>query len=568
MENIKDVNCLSLNHRNEISPSFQNEFCFQESTEIYGTCSPGRQSRGYCLQKTVYSDVENDMRRTFSSSTEWTSNYGPKSTEYCPITYEMLKEQIISKVETNLRYYIGNCKIGNSNYGDEMEPDAMNYGTLSLDFGEILGENSLCGLSSIFTKNKKYEGTLRPTCYNMFCKEKSLTVQIGNEYIVCPREGGLIKIGKNTVDETKYTNYLGYFFCPDYNLVCTGTKFCNDIFDCIDNESVYKIPNYDYTLNNEDITSQVTSYIKSNTELDQMITIEGYEKGDDGICPINCRHCLSNKRCVQCGNSNQYYIGEKEFDDSFPINCTNKIPDGGYYSTNINDNIHYFRCLENCKKCSDANICEYCFPEFLLINNNKECKVRIENCEKYDQSSESAIPSDPLNGGGLGYQYCKNCKKDFYCVDGKRNECNYVDPSERGKYYEMDISSTICIKNCDDKYTHCIKCDINECFHCAPEFYFSGTNVCSERIPHCIDYDKASEFKDNAGNKGGIGYRDCLKCDTNYYCIRDNRQSCEYISQTDLKGYYDYDDRCKDSCASIFTFSMYKRKMYRMSNKT
>jgi len=273
-----DKDCVELNHRNEISPSFLNEFCFQESTEIYGTCSPGRQSRGYCLQKTVYNDVDNEMRRIFSSSIEWKSNYGPESTEFCPITSEMLKTQVITREETNLRYYIGNCKIGNSNYGDEMEPNALNYGTLSLDFGEILGENSLCGLSSIFTRNISYEGILRPTCYKMFCKEKSLTVQIGDEYIVCPREGGLIKIGKKTADETKYTNYFGYFFCPDYNLVCTGTKFCNDIFDCIDNESVYKTPTYDYKLNNEDITSQVNFYIKSNTELDQIIPIEGYEK--------------------------------------------------------------------------------------------------------------------------------------------------------------------------------------------------------------------------------------------------------------------------------------------------
>ena len=38
--------CVKLNTRNEITPSFSNEFCFQESTEVYGTCSPGRQSRG------------------------------------------------------------------------------------------------------------------------------------------------------------------------------------------------------------------------------------------------------------------------------------------------------------------------------------------------------------------------------------------------------------------------------------------------------------------------------------------------------------------------------------------
>ena len=62
-----DNDCVKLNTRNEITPSFSNEFCFQESTEVYGTCSLGRQSKGYCLQKTVYSSVDSDMRRAFSS---------------------------------------------------------------------------------------------------------------------------------------------------------------------------------------------------------------------------------------------------------------------------------------------------------------------------------------------------------------------------------------------------------------------------------------------------------------------------------------------------------------------
>jgi hypothetical protein len=551
--NFINKDCVKLNSRNEISPSFPNDFCFQETTGKYGTCSPGRQSKGYCLQKTAYSIVENDMRRTFSPSIEWTTTYGPKNTEYCPITTEMLIDQVVTETSTNLKYFQGNCKIGNSNYGDELEP-IIDYSSYSQDFGETLGDNSLCGLSSIFTKTKmnRYDGNLRPTCYIMICSEQSLTVQIGNdEYIVCPRKGGLIKIGKNSVGETKYTNYYGYFFCPDYNLICTGTTFCNDIFDCIEKKSEYKTPNYDYDLNIDEITSQVTSYIKSNTELNQMETVEGYELSDDGTCPINCRHCNPNKRCLQCSNSYPYYIGEKN-DVSYHINCTNKIPDEGYYSIPINDNTHYFRCLDNCKKCENADICQQCFPEYYLINNNKGCEERIPNCEKYDQGFDSAYMDYSTNGGGLGYHYCKDCKKDYYCVDGKRNECNYVSQDDRERYYVMDISATVCIQDCDVLYKHCMKCNIKECFYCAPEFYFSGTNVCSERIAHCIDYDKDTAFIDNERNKGGKGYRDCLTCETNYYCIKDNRQICEYIPN--LKGYYDYDDRCKDSCASIFSF--------------
>ena len=120
-------------------------------------------------------------------------------------------------------------------------------------------------------------------------------------------------------------------------MVCTGTVFCNDIFDCIEKKSEYIVPKYDYEINNNKITSQVTSYIKSNTKLNQMINIhEGYELSDDGICPINCHHCTPNKRCVQCRDSYPYYIGEKN-DVAYIINCTNTIPDAGYYYVNMHD---------------------------------------------------------------------------------------------------------------------------------------------------------------------------------------------------------------------------------------
>ena len=160
--------CVKQKDEKTISPSFLNEFCFQEGTDVYGTCSPGRQSRGYCLQKTIYNDVPEFFRRTFTSI-GWTSNYGSKNIEYCPVTSETILEE-------TYKYYIGNCNIGNSNYGDEIEPTKLAYSTMSADFGEQLGENSLCALSSIYDKNKAYNGALRPTCYIMHCESNYLII--------------------------------------------------------------------------------------------------------------------------------------------------------------------------------------------------------------------------------------------------------------------------------------------------------------------------------------------------------------------------------------------------------
>ena len=44
------------------------------------------------------------------------------------------------------------------------------------------------------------------------------------KYIVCPRAGGKIEL----------EGYAGYFLCPDYNLMFSGTVICNDMFDRVD----------------------------------------------------------------------------------------------------------------------------------------------------------------------------------------------------------------------------------------------------------------------------------------------------------------------------------------------
>jgi hypothetical protein len=70
--------------------------------------------------------------------------------------------------------------------------------------------------------NSNYDEEVRAVCFNMLCSDKSLTIQVGEDYFVCPRGGGKI----NGV------GYDGYLLCPDYNLICTRSVIYNDIFDC------------------------------------------------------------------------------------------------------------------------------------------------------------------------------------------------------------------------------------------------------------------------------------------------------------------------------------------------
>ena len=212
--------CIDIN-KNSIS--FPNEFC----EHSFGTCSFGRQSRSYCGNEETIED--NDQ--LYYMRNGYTGGYGLKMVDYCPVSKEV-------KTPKNNYYFFGSCNIGNGEYGSDLKfigDDLSHYYNDFKDaFKENIGENSFCALSSIIQKNDNnvnknlYQKLIRPTCYTMSCSEKSLTIQIGSEYIVCPRQGGLVKIGES------YTNYIGYLFCPDYNLICAGTVLCNNLFDCIE----------------------------------------------------------------------------------------------------------------------------------------------------------------------------------------------------------------------------------------------------------------------------------------------------------------------------------------------
>ena len=97
--------------------------------------------------------------------------------------------------------------------------------------------------------------------------------------------------------------------------------------------------------------------------------------------------CLSNKRCILCGNSKNVYISEKN-NESFPINCTSNEPEKGYYSDTKYGHTIFFRCIEGCDECPNANICSNCHPHFYLSDDKTKCIERIPHCKKYDENSE------------------------------------------------------------------------------------------------------------------------------------------------------------------------------------
>ena len=250
---------------------FKNEFYNIDEKWMQG-CSTGRQSRTYKpFQQYEYM---NEKYKRFSTS------YGGYiyTADYCPINGMIL-------YESGNNYFYGNCKYGSYNFGyyvnyinEDLSIETGHPNSALPNIGEKISDKSFCIMANIVPKGKYklYNSVFHPMCYPTYCSSKSLTIQINNLYIVCPREGGNVEV----------EGYDGFVNCPDYNLICTGTVLCNDIFDCIDKKSLPKNESYVYNY-----TPLTTLQVM---ELPDVETKKGYELSNDGICKIGESSCKTS----------------------------------------------------------------------------------------------------------------------------------------------------------------------------------------------------------------------------------------------------------------------------------
>jgi len=270
--------CIDSNYKTQFSDEF-----FSIDNAWYPSCTTGRLSRTYNILNT-YNKFDDPI---YSKLLPSNGNYGYSggalySADYCPVFYHLLPEYQDS-------YFVGNCKMGNGKYGTNLyyinaqgvsENNHPNS-ELPKELGEKYSENSFCMMSSLVPKDKNsiYETIFHPMCFPSYCSSLSLTVLIYDQYIVCPRQGGNVEVD----------GYLGKLHCPDYNLICTGTSVCNDLFDCIDKKSESKANTFTY------------DYKRLSTQDYEIISKQGSliagELAEDGICPKNCAQCTKNKSC-------------------------------------------------------------------------------------------------------------------------------------------------------------------------------------------------------------------------------------------------------------------------------
>ena len=180
------------------------EFCDEENEPL---CSSSRTIKSSCYLITYNGDIPLAYRY-FSNSRKGGFSYA----DYCPVPYESKRQN---------DYFPKHCQFGSS----------------SSNYGEKLGSNSFCFMSSI-VQSSSNDINETPVCYEIECdsSNQKIIVKIGSNRIECPTIGGSVSAPsglKGTID------------CPAYNELCPSNNvICNDMYTCLTLNA--KKDNYNY----------------------------------------------------------------------------------------------------------------------------------------------------------------------------------------------------------------------------------------------------------------------------------------------------------------------------------
>jgi hypothetical protein len=212
----KNKGCSFLNNKCIVGSSpISEEFCVRQRQPM---CSQSRTSKGFCGIYQYTSSIPSQYQYFSEPSI---GGFSPAN--YCPVTN-------VDNSDTD--YYPSNCKVGTS--------------TLNGDYGEVMGSNSFCFLSSLLPTSSSQNITYQSICYKVSCNSssKQIIVNIGSSTINCPTAGGNITDSK----------FSGVITCPKYADICDAedNEICNTSFDCLSKEVETDEDSYDYDRSNSD----------------------------------------------------------------------------------------------------------------------------------------------------------------------------------------------------------------------------------------------------------------------------------------------------------------------------
>ena len=212
----KNKGCSFLNKKCVINgTSTYEEFCTSTGQEM---CSITRTSKGTCMviDYSYYGITIPSKYQYFNNPNQG----GFLPANFCPV---------VEGPSYDTDYLSTSCKTGSSSFASE--------------FGEIIGEDSFCFISSLLPSSSTYNITSRPTCYRAECNKDTnqIVVYVGDSTFICPSGGGIVS----------GTGFKGILTCPKYEEIC-GTEskdLCNDMFDCLNKKVEADIDTFIY---NED----------------------------------------------------------------------------------------------------------------------------------------------------------------------------------------------------------------------------------------------------------------------------------------------------------------------------
>ena len=227
----KNKGCTFLNNKCIVNGSpISEEFCVRPRQPM---CSQSRVSKGFCG---IY-----QYSATIPSNYQYFDNTnigGFSPANYCPIT---------STFDSDTDYYPNNCNVGNS--------------SLHGDYGEVMGSNSFCFLSSLLPTSSSQNRTYQSICYRVRCNSssKQIVVSIGSSTVNCPTNGGNMTLN----------GYSGVITCPKYTDICDAedNEVCNTSFECLSNEVEADDDSYEYDKSNSEFTRVRTSSYSSDKNI-------------------------------------------------------------------------------------------------------------------------------------------------------------------------------------------------------------------------------------------------------------------------------------------------------------
>ena len=175
-------------------------------------------------------------------------------------------------------------------------------------------------------------------------------------------------------------------------------------------------------------------------------------------CHQNCAECFEkgddiNNKCNKC-KKGLYFFCNQTVGDGIPGSCHADCPNNGFYVTIDEDREKCCPCLDHCKECKNATICDKCYRPFLLTPDHTQCNESCGYCLAEDRVLGECV-NCKTRYGTPKYTLNKTCvneipfieflKRYHHIVD---DECNLLHGCKEGCY------------KCDPWYTdNCTECN-------------------------------------------------------------------------------------------------------------